>query len=509
MTDILLTGVRLAAPAGPTVPVDVLITDGRVAAVGEDLVAVATGPASRAERVALDGRFLLPGMWDAHTHMTQWALARQRLDVAGARSAADAARLVVDRLRDSPVPEGALLVGFGFRDGLWPDVPTSAVLDDALAAAGLPPVPVVLVAGDLHCAWLSSAALARFGVGPHPDGVLREGEWFAINPRLGDAPAHVLDGWVDEAARAAAARGVVGVVDFEQADNLPAWHRRVGAGTDVLRVEAAVWPDHLDRAVAQELASGDVLLGTGGLVRMGPLKVISDGSLNTRTAYCHDPYPGLEGTPGAYGHLAIGPDELVPLMRHARRHGIDSAIHAIGDHANGLALDAFAASGARGSIEHAQLLAPDDVARFAALGVTASVQPEHAMDDRDVADRHWAGRTGRAFPLADLARAGARLVLGSDAPVAPLDPWVAIAAAVTRGRDGRDPWHPEQRIDLALAVEASTGGRTGDGRSEVAVGDPADLVVLDADPWACDGDALRTMPVAGTLLGGRWTHRAF
>ena len=106
------------------------------------------------------------------------------------------------------------------------------------------------------------------------------------------------------------------------------------------------------------------------------------------------------------------------------------AVHAIGDRANARVLDAFEAVGCSGSIEHAQLLRREDVARFAALGVVASVQPEHAMDDRDVADRYWAGRTDRAFMLAELAAAGVELALGSDAPVAPIDPWVAISAAV-------------------------------------------------------------------------------
>src|SRR6187200_51947 len=141
-------------------------------------------------------------------------------------------------------------------------------------------------------------------------------------------------------------------------------------------------------------------------------------------------------------------------MRRAHEGGLTPAVHAIGDQANARVLDAFEAVGCRGSVEHAQLLRHDDVARFARLGVIASVQPEHAMDDRDVADRYWAGRTDRAFMLAELQAAGVELALGSDAPVAPLEPWVAIAAAVGRARDGREPWHPEQAIDVRAALAA-------------------------------------------------------
>jgi predicted amidohydrolase YtcJ len=181
-------------------------------------------------------------------------------------------------------------------------------------------------------------------------------------------------------------------------------------------------------------------------------------------------------------------------------------IHAIGDRATSLALDTFEAlripAGApdRGSIQHAQLVRDADLPRFAALGVRASVQPEHAMDDRDVADHFWAGRTGRAFPFRALLDAGAELEFGSDAPVAPLDPWVAIAAAVTRSRDGREPWQPGQGVPVAAALRASQGGV-----SRLEVGGRADLVVTDEDPLTADGEALRAMPVWATMLAGDWT----
>ncbi|WP_265521604.1 amidohydrolase [Oerskovia flava] len=501
-----LTGARLA---GATDRVTIVVRHGQVIAVEPDGHATAvepdgTSPRGAVESIDLDGRTVVPGLWDAHVHLTQWALARRRLDLSAATSAAQVVDLVRERLhvdaahRGGPPTSPTPLVGFGFRDGLWPDAPTATLLDEV--AGGL---PVVLVSGDLHCAWASTAGLRFLGITDHPTGVLREDEWMALQGTLDQVPTDVVDGWVAEAGRAAAARGVVGVVDLEIADNLSVWRRRAAAGFDALRVRAGVWEPHLDRVLREELHTGDVVAGTGGLVAQGPLKVITDGSLNTRTAFCADPYPEVVGSHD-HGMLTVAPDELVPLMRHARAHGLTCAIHAIGDRANTFALDAFAASGARGSVEHAQLLLPDDVPRLAALGLTASVQPEHAMDDRDVADIYWAGRTGRAFPLADLVAAGVRLTLGSDAPVAPLDPWVAIDAAVHRARDGRDPWHPEQRIDVRTALAASVDGVP----LTIAAGHQADLAILDADPLA-PGASLRDLPVAGTLLGGRWTHRTF
>jgi predicted amidohydrolase YtcJ len=474
---------------------DVLLEAGRITAIGRDLPAP-----PGAETVELDGRVLLPGLWDAHVHFDQWTLARRRLDLGLARSAAEAVALVSDRLRTDPPEPGTVLVGHGFRDALWPDAPHRDLLDPVTRD-----VPVVLVAADLHCGWLNTAAAARYGVPGHPTGLVREQDWFPIMVEVRKAPASRLGRWAAEAARAAAARGVVGIVDFEAPWQLDAWAARMAAGADALRVVASVWPTHLDGPdgpIARGLRTGDVVAGTGGLLTMGPLKIVTDGSLNTRTAYCHDPYPALTG-PQACGVLAVPPEELVPLLRRAAAHGLETAVHAIGDRANELVLDAFAATGATGRVEHAQLLCSGDAERFAAVGVAASVQPAHVLDDRDVADRLWAGRTARAYAYRTLLDAGAALVLGSDAPVAPLDPWVTIAAAVHRSGDDRPSWHPEQELPLPVALAASSGP---DG--PIRVGRRADLCVTDLDPAAVPATALRAMPVAGTLVGGRWTHRA-
>lgn len=469
--------------------VDVEIVDGTIRRIGWIDPAY---PASRT--VDLGERWIIPGLWDNHVHFSQWAQTARRLDVSAARSAAEAAAIVAERAPS--VPAGETLVGFGFRDGLWPDAPSLGVLD---LASG--PVPVVLVSGDLHSCWLNSAALARNQVTGSRTGLLREEECFAVVNALAAVADEVMDGWVDEAAGVAASRGIVGVVDLEMSWNLDDWRRRIAAGTDALRVEFGIYTQDLRRAVRLGLRSGAPIDGTGGLLTVGPYKVITDGSLNTRTAYCFDEYPGLEGRPGSHGLLTVPPDELVHLMRTAAEAGIRPAVHAIGDHANCLALDAFEELGCLGSIEHAQLLAEADIERFARLGVVAGVQPEHAMDDRDVADRYWAGRTGRAFALASLLDAGVELALGSDAPVAPLDPWVTMAAAVGRARDGREPWHAEQAISRQAALAASARGR-----HQVAVGDVADLAVCEVDPFVASVADLRRMPVAATLLAGRFTH---
>jgi predicted amidohydrolase YtcJ len=479
----LLRNARVSGSDGALV--DILPINGMIASIA---------PAGGGDRgLDLGGRWVSPGLWDNHVHLSQWALMQQRLDVAAAGSAREAGAMVAAAIAASPHDDGTPLVGYGFRDALWPDEPGLEVLDAAGGGRA-----VALVSGDIHAVWLNSAALRRFGHEGHPTGLLREDEAFEVTGRIGAVADDVLDRWVDVAARAAARRGVVGIVDLEMGWNLESWTRRMAAGTDSLRVEFGIYTEHLDRAVELGLRTGDRV---GPLLTVGPYKVLTDGSLNTRTAYCYDEYPGREGEHESRGMLTVPPAELLPRMRRAVEAGLVPTVHAIGDHANSLALDAFEELGVGGRIEHAQLLAERDIPRFAQLGVEASLQPDHAIDDRDIAEHHWAGRTHRAFALRTLIDSGATILLGSDAPVSPLDPWNTIAAAVTRTRAGRDPWHPEQRISVAEALAAST-------RSTVAVGQPADLVVTELDPLAVEPGALRDVVVAATFLGGRLTHDA-
>lgn len=447
-------------------------------------------------RVDLDGRYVIPGLWDEHVHMTQWTLAANRIDLSGAASARAAADVVRSYL--SGPDDGALtMVGVGFRDAVWADLPSLELLDDATGG-----VPTALLSHDLHCVWLNSAAASRYGVAVDASGLLREEPAFELTRELGKLPDSVVDAWVRDSGQAAAARGIVGIVDFEMTWNRDVWLRRVAGGFDSFRVDASVYPQDLARAIAEGMRTGQaldgrVLDGTAGLLRVGPLKVLIDGSLNTRTAYCVDPYPH-----GGRGLLTVSEAELLELLVRARESGFVPAVHAIGDGANEVALNAFAAAGTTGRIEHAQFVRGQDFARFGELGLTASVQPAHALDDRDAADSNWAGRTDRAFPLRSLLAAGATLALGSDAPVAPLEPWTAMSAATTRSRqDGREPWHPEQALTRQEALTASTRGR-----GTVRAGDPADLAVLDGDPLGVPDAVFAAMPVAATLVAGRFTH---
>ncbi|WP_416211591.1 amidohydrolase [Microbacterium sp. SSW1-59] len=488
-----VVGGRLTGPGAhlaPAGPVDLFLSGGRIVDIAP------TGALRpRGEVLDADGAFVVPGLWDHHVHVMQWSLVAQRQNLDIAESAAHAAEIMAW----APVLSDGRRVGTGFRDGLWADAPSLSLLDAATGA-----VPTYLINSDVHSVWMNSAAFEREAMAADETGVVREEPAFEVSRRLNDVDPAVGDAAVQAMAADAASRGVVGIIDLDMAWNASAWERRAASGFDTLRVDFGVYPEHLQRAMEAGLRSGDPVAGEGGLIRMGPLKIITDGSLGTRTAACSHHYTG---EPGNTGVLNYPLDTVRDLMARATGAGITCAIHAIGDVANTAALDAFAVTGATGTIEHAQLVAHRDLARFARLGVAASVQPEHALDDRDMTDAMWRGQTALAYPLRSLADAGANLRFGSDAPVARLDPWAAMASAVHRSRDGRDPWQPDQRVDAATALAASTrGGSTS--ASSLAPGAVADLALCDRDPLTADEWEMRATVVSATLLSGRLTHLA-
>ncbi len=491
MSGFLLRHVRLVDldGTGTPGPVDVRVVDGTVTEIGAAL------DAHGSEELDADGRWLIPGLWDQHVHLGQWSLASGRLDLVGVEDHDATLRAVTERLRTTEGP----VVAWGHRPAGWAEQPTVAALD-AIA----PTRPVVLIAGDGHHAWINTVALDALDL-PRRDVMVEETEWFAAYPRLAEALGE--DGTsvasYVEVQRRAAARGIVGVTDFEFGAPVRSWPDRAAAGGALLRIRAATYAETLDDYLALGRRTGEPLTPDSPQLRMGPLKIISDGSLNTRTAWCCAPYADVP----TVGAPNLTQDQLHELLETAKRHGLEVATHAIGDAAVGHALDAYAATGATGSIEHAQLMTREDVPRMAELGIRASVQPAHLLDDRDVTERSWPDRMDRCFMLKTMLDAGVTLALGSDAPVARLDPWLAISAAVHRSADDRAAWQPEEALTTREALAASV-----DGQGTVHAGMPADLVLLDADPLASYDDtasagaALRSMPVAATWIAGDLVH---
>ena len=437
------------------------------------------------------GRWLIPGLWDAHVHLGQWALAARRLDLSRTSSPEEVLTIVAGSARDKAAGDRRPIVGMGHRAGTWTRRVTVAELD---AACGQ--VPVALINSDCHHGWLNTAALDALGLARR-DTVVAEAEWFAAYPLVATAledPPAPAD--YQKVLGEAAAKGAVGLVDFEFGAPWSDWAKRWHEGCDLLRIRWSPYQDQLDSVRAAGLRGGASLPGADDRLSVGSLKIISDGSLGTRTAWCYEPYAdtGGCGAPNQSG------GELAELLAEGRRAGLSVATHAIGDRALETALKAYAVTGARGSIEHAQVTTGQAIAEMSRLGLTASVQPAHLLDDHQTADRVWMSQTDRCFTLRSLLGHGVEVALGSDAPVAPLDPWLAIATAVHRGLPGDEPWHPEQAITAAEAIAASVDGR------RVAVGQPGDVALLDFDPLACDAAGLRAMRVALTCVAGRVVH---
>ena len=465
------------------------------------------------DRIDLRGRCVLPGFSDAHVHFPTWALAQREVRLADTRSLEEA----VARVRDAvgSVEPGRWVRGFGWRSGDWsPQVePTKEELDAVTGDA-----PAALVAHDFHSLWLNSAALAHANGDLHvdggvveldergdPTGVLREeAAWRFLNLYASPSDEEFLEA-MRPALKLAASRGVTAIHDKDgRFGALRLFQRLDAEGSLTLRVWQSLPHERVDELLELGIRSG---FGNERL-RLGYLKAFMDGTLGSQTAHM------LDGS----GVEITSRERLGEIVRAGAAAGFPVAVHAIGDCANRDALDAFEATrdvwqplGLRQRVEHAQLLAPDDVPRFAALGITTSVQFSHAPSDRDLADRFWAGKTDGAYAYRSLAEEGTVLANGSDAPIEELDPWAGVVAGVLRTLDDRPAWHPEQTVTLEQALEATCVtpawlAYDERRRGKLLPGFYADLVVLDRDPLACEPEELREVRVVATMVGGRWTH---
>jgi predicted amidohydrolase YtcJ len=454
------------------------------------------------ERVDLGGRCVVPGLNDAHVHFPTWALAQDEVRLEGTRSLEEAVARVRDAVTD--VRAGGWLRGRGWRSADWspPVEPTRDVLDAVTGST-----PTILTARDSHSCWLNTAALALAdGDLAVPGGVVEVDERGEPTGVLREESCwHYRDVWATpslaemvEASRAglrlANSRGVTAIHDKDGwLGAFEVFQRLEAEGSLTLRV----WQSLPHERVGQ-LAQLGLRSGFGSpLLRLGYLKAFMDGTLGSQTARL------LDGS----GVEITSREELTEIVARAARAGWPVAVHAIGDLANREALDAFEETRVewgprrlRPRIEHAQLLAEEDVPRFATLGVAASVQFSHAPSDRGLADRFWAGMTHRAYAYRSLWDSGALVANGSDAPIEELDPMAGIRAGVLRD------WHPEQALTVEEALVATCVNPaivSGDGRrrGKLLPGYLADLVVLDRDPLEDVAEA----EVVATMVGGRWT----
>jgi predicted amidohydrolase YtcJ len=396
---------------------------------------------------------------------------------------------------------------------------------------------------DGHSRWLNTAALraAKIGkdtVAPEggaifrdasgaPTGVLQERANELADRAVPAATEADCDAATMRAQEEALKRGVTGVESLEQASSYAALQRARGRGE--LKVRAVMGIPHRSLALSlpttatspqiRDATSFDfeaalkngMRTGQGDeWLQLGHVKFFTDGALGSQTAALEDPYEGTDDR----GILTFDPMELRTDVARAAAGGLAVAVHAIGDRAVRVALDAIAPTritspALRQRLEHIQLVREEDLGRFGALGIIASMQPIHCPSDRDLADRYWGPkRTLRAYPWRTLLDRGAVLAFGSDAPVEPIDPLLGIHAAVTRRRPGdRDAWFPAQRLTLDEAIHAYTAGAaysTGREREwgTLEVGMRCDATVVDRDLAKLDGMDFLDARVSATITDG-------
>ena len=507
--DTLVTGriATFAGAAGFGWVEAVGIRDGKVAFAGS---AVDLG--SRADphtrRIELEpGELAMPGIIDAHIHLTGAALAAEEVDLTAARSIGDALDAIGEAARRIPHPGWILGGGWDQRRlGAWP---TAAELE-SVAPGRL----VSLRAFDHHALWTSRAALALAGIDaatPDPDGgIIRRDPTGAPEGVLLENAGGLVVNLVPAPDAVSMRRaighfgnellklGVVGVHDPARLTNDPEnraldLYAELAENDDLpVRVRACVRADGLEDAVTRGLRSGGAIGGADrSRLSFGWLKLFADGTLGSKTAALLDP---IEGTSDR-GLFLTPPDELLRLANLAADAGIATMIHAIGDAAIRTALDVLGPTrgkvGLMPRVEHVQLLDQADRSRFALLGVAASVQPVHLREDAETARQDWGDRAeANGYTWRSLLDSGATVAFGTDAPVEPADPWPGIALAVLR----RDPsWGPDaapygagQALTLEEALRAATVGAATTAKDpfggRLIPGSPADLIVLPAAP---------------------------
>ena len=513
--------------AAGTVAHTLAIRDGRIAHAGRrgDVE-----PATGEPVIDLLGATVLPGLVDAHGHLMHLARARLALDVSGLPSEEATAERVAARA--ARTPRGEWIGGRGWDQNRWPGgaFPTRASLDRAA-----PHHPVALVRIDGHATWASAAALQAAGIERHtPDpagGRIQRDARGEATGLLLDAAQRLLqraeprpsdeqfDRAVAEAVADCLAAGLTGIHEMgAELYALASYRRLIGRGQFPFRNYVAVagrsastWTHYREH--------GPESMGDGRLV-VGGLKLLADGALGSRGAALHSPYCD---DPDNRGLVLVPPEEIERLALEAGARGFQVCVHAIGDRANTLTLDAFERALARAPrpdhrwrIEHAQVLAADDVGRFARLGVVPSMQATHCTSDMPwAAARLGDERLRGAYAWRSLLATGVVIAGGSDFPVESPNPFHGIHAAVTRRpREGHHPgWQPEQRMTREEAVRSFTTWNAWASHQEADAGslEPgkrADLVVLTDDVFRCAEERIPAIGSVLTMVAGEIVFRA-
>ena len=503
------------------------VRGGRIVAVGRDAeMASFRGPAT----VVIDakGRRVLPGLIDAHTHMSMGGFNLLAVDLRYAKDEAEFTRKLAEFARSRPA-------GVWLTDGAWDHeqwrparLPTKALLDPATGDR-----PACLSRTDGHMMVCNSLALKLAGItretpdppggvierdaSGEPAGVLKDAAMDAVW-KVRPARTRVeLEQALRTALQHIARFGVTSVQDLSGLDDLTVYENLREKGELTARVSfrpsLTVWEQARDRKAK---------LREDEWLRLGGVKGYVDGALGSSTALFFEPYTQDPSTRGVYAAEAIPLSQMEERIAAADAAGMPVEVHAIGDRANAEILDIFERVAKKNGprdrrfrVEHAQHLRPQEIRRFAALGVIPSMQPYHAIDDGRWAEKRIGlERCRGTYAFRSLLDAKVRLAFGSDWDVAPISPLQGVYAAVTRRTlDEKNPrgWIPEQKITVAEALRAYTANAAYAAFEEkekgsLAVGKLADFVILARDPFAVAPEEIGRIEVERTVVGGKTVY---
>ena len=499
----------------------VAIKSGKITDLGPSrIIKKRIGPATRV--IDLAGKLVLPGFIDAHCHFAAGGRSLAGLTLREAKSVEAVQALVAAKVRE--LPEGAPVFGSEFDHTLFPGAewPSKVDLDEVS-----PHNPVVLERVDGHSLWVNSLALRLSGIsaetpdpfggeisrvpgGSEPTGILKEAAMRLVKI---EPPESNVEEDIQRALSLAARLGLTGIHTSATLEELQAYRKLEKTGRLTLRVYAWLPIQQIDDFLRRGIKTGD----GDNLVRVGFLKVFVDGTVSSSTALLFEPF---SDEPEKRGEAQYSEEEFNGLVEKAHRSGFQVGVHAIGDKGIHWALNAFekaqekyGRNGARHRIEHCSLLHPDDVKRFAELGVIASMQPTHCTTDLLYCEQRFGKERSRgAYVWKTLADQGAHLAFGTDWPVEPLDPMRGLYAAVTRQNidSGNPPggWFPEQRLSIREAIKYYTYGSAYAAFEEglkgsLRVGSFADLVVLSDNILEVEAPRILTTKVLYTIMGGK------
>jgi predicted amidohydrolase YtcJ len=469
----------------------------------------------------------MPGFNDAHIHLMTGGAQLDSVELKDAGTPSEFARRIGARARSAA--KGEWILGGNWDEQKWSGapLPTRDLVDGVT-----PDTPIFVNRYDEHMSLANSVALRLAGVTARtpdppggeivcdakgdPTGILKDAAQSYVYKVIPPPTAEQRVRTLKRALAHMASLGVTSVQDMgPDTEDIAVYRASAARGELTTRIRAV--PSEV--SLAARLAAGPVRSETSRFLEVSGAKGFADGSLGSTTAYFFEPYTDA---PASHGLLA---DEMQPLDEMRRRlvtidkAGEQLCIHAIGDQATSMVLDLFAdvekANGVRDRrprIEHSQHVAPQDFDRYSRLGVIASVQPYHAIDDGNWAEKRIGPERARTtYAFRSFLDHKVRLAFGTDWPVAPLDPLQALYAAVTRATlDGKHPggWVPEQKVGVAQAVEAYTIGAAyaefkDKDKGTISVGKLADLVMLSGDPFSVAPEAIRDLKVAMTVVGGK------